>query len=295
MKKTLLLFAVSSLTIGSYANINAPQGEDNQLVTHKSQELPKFKLFDNMSINARVGANFAFAQLRSFEPDRIFNSERPAASHPRKFFGWGLGVEKQISHLIGVGFNFNSGQASGVRTVSSGQTINEAATRYFHTNFFDYSGYVSVNISSLLFGPNADRKFSLSATAGYGLVQFRSAMFRLSDDQYTSGWGYVGQPAAGESLPETGDRTSEAILPVAAIVSFKLSPKVDLGVTQTVVFTDTDKFDVRTTAGTSFPKDIYTLTQIALTFKFGNSQNVEHIKWNSRYWSRKWIDSGSNL
>jgi hypothetical protein len=293
MKRTLLLFAVSSLTFGSYANIDKPEREDNQMITLKTQEDEKFKLFDNISVNGRLGANFAFGQLRSFEADRMFNSDRPAASYPRKFFGWGFGIEKQLSHLIGIGFNLNGGQASGTRTRSKGATINKNATNYFHTNFIDYSGYVSVNISSLLFGPNADRRVSLSATAGYGLVQFRSALFRLSDDKYIRGWGYKGQPAAGESLPETRDRTSEAIIPVSAIVSFKLSPKIDLGVQQTVVFTNTDKFDTRVSVGGS--NDIYTQTQVAFTFKFGNSNGVENIKWNSRHWSRRWINSGSSL
>ncbi len=279
--KTLLLsgFVVTA----AYAD----NGEDENKKSQTKRVGPQYGLFDNISLTVRGGANFIFGDAPSFDFARMFNSDLEIASHPRKFLGAGFGVSKQISHILGIGGNFNFGQLSGVKTIGGVNADVNTNSRYFQGNFQEITGFATVNLSSILLGPDNDRRFNLHGQAGYGLILFRAAQFKTSDDSYLGGEGYVGQPAAGERLPETRRRTREAVIPVGISVQYRLTESIDLGIEQIVGLARTDKLDALVGGG---PYDSYTSTYITLTYNIGKPNGRRNAKWDPAPWAAMWLE-----
>lgn len=191
-------------------------------------------------------------------------------------YGFGVSLNKQLTHLIGVSGNFNAGKLSGSKDrttfVFRDPSKVSYGPAYFNTSFHQVTLTGDINLKSLVFGTQKLKKWKVDAIVGGGLMWFYANAFDLTTDQELRfSNGPASSLTARREWQGQGTKyTREVVIPTALALTYELSPRFDLGLRGTLNHVFTEKLDI-TVGGVdnSIPGQVF-------TFKKGNSSNDKY-------------------
>jgi len=228
-----------------------------------AQEEPKKEkgnFINSMSVGGAVGLSLLHGDVRQYKwaPVTKFNSELG--------FGGYLHISKQLNPVISLRGQFNFGGANGTR-----RKADEQVWIYSDANYTAATLNVNFNLTRL-FVTKPGSKYSYYLSAGYGLVQFRSAAYTLIGNNLLSQYGYERNTTNPNQLGEKASKTTEAVVPIGFGVNYKLNPNISLFGEISGGMVNSDKLDARIAGGSN---DSYSLTSVGMTYSFAKADAVE--------------------
>lgn len=223
----------------------------------------KGKFFDINKVY--VGANFGLSLLHG--DLRQYNIAPVTNYHSELGFGGNFQAGMDLNHAVSASLQFGFGSLNGTRRLEKTQN-----SMYSDANYTTTSLNVQFDLTKLLITkPNP--KFTYYTSVGVGLMSFRSAAYRLESGFLESSYGYLGNEANPNELGEKDSRTTEAVIPFALGVKYKLSPQLFLNYELRLIYTNTDKLD----AVVRQDNDNASLTSLGITYKF--AMEKEAVEW----------------
>jgi outer membrane protein OmpA-like peptidoglycan-associated protein len=261
------LFA-SSIAITSFAQEKLGLPPSNFVRSYKGN-----------SLTLKGGVTHPMTDIRSFE---FGNGIQP---------GFGLSFNHMFSSAFGLqlngGYDMLEGKSS---SAAESMKLGFPEQVGFETNVIHASvtGYVNIlNLATTLKKANQvglhDRRFGLYAATGLGLVNFDSKITGtrnysqpIIDDSLVVGEiGGVGRGISGSQ--------TKLDIPLTIGVKYKISKMFDIGLENTIHFTQTDVLDAfnDNAAGNNNNNDKYMMTALALTYKFvpASQANADYVEW----------------
>jgi tetratricopeptide (TPR) repeat protein len=199
-----------------------------------------------------------------------------------KHFNWGFDFIGgwQFHPVLGVRGNVGWANLSGERYGD--------VDRAFKGDALDYSAQATINLINLIFGYNPDRWFDMNVWAGIGQAQYRTALREHSTATPLDrrGWGDAGDVDNGDGKG-FGGRNLVTEYPVGVDFDFGVTDFLNVRVTSSLKFTDSDGLDAYAKAVEAVKKDFWHYTGIGLTYKFGQGglknmeKDFDEIIWKS--------------
>jgi OOP family OmpA-OmpF porin len=239
------------------------------------------------SLTVRGGSPQFFGDLREYDFWPAPHPKEYSPASERGAFGFGVDLNKQLSHLFGLSLKGDFGNLRGAKS--------RIYNSYFRADYYQGALVGSTNLKSLLFGPRKLNRWKIDLHAGIGVMWFKSTAYeigtgrvqRMSNPTLTvieSDPAYTGIKASTKSM------TREVVFPVGLAVSYELSPRFDLGLDIVLNNVNTEKLDA-TVGGdntsmydktgnrgdiSTFKKgnsdlDKYATPYLSLTYKFGRN------------------------
>ncbi len=186
----------------------------------------------------------------------------------KKDKGWanGLFIEKTFTPVFGLQANILSGN------LKSSMFISDNVIYNFKASVFEYYLSGNVNLSNILNANKTNRRLSIFANLGLGLVDFRTVSRVKSTDAFIASYGYSSEGTVKEK------KTTELVLPLGLGVKYQLTKKFDIGINNVIKFVNSDKID--TYVGGN-KKDVYNYTNLSLTYHFGKKE--KNLQWTTPY------------
>ncbi|MFT4033778.1 MAG: OmpA family protein, partial [Siphonobacter sp.] len=222
-----------------------------------------------------------------------------SAASERGAFGFGVDINKQLSHLFDLSLKLDGGNLKGAKS--------RIYNSYFKANYYQAALVGGINLKSLLFGPRKLNRWKFDLYAGVGSIWFKSTayeigtgrikrMSNITQEVINSSSAYSDLTAASHKY------TNELVFPVGLGIHYELTKRLDLGLDIALNNVTTEKLDA-TVGGDNtsmydasgnrgdiqnYKKgnsdlDKYATPYISLTYKFGkNATKVGRDKvWNA--------------
>ncbi len=212
----------------------------NQGINAQSQNSAYWK------INLNGGTSLFFGDIKQYRIWPITNYENEWR------LGGGVAITRQFSPIFGLRGQAVFGQLSGTH---------RSWNRFFDDNYIEFNLNTVVNMSNLIGRTHNNRFANIYLTAGIGLLNYNTTLYRLSDKKI------VGNEGNGNGKG-IGGRTLEGIFSGGIGVDFKINDKFSVNIETTNRIMNSDKLD---TWVNGFPYDVYNYTSLGISFKLGTS------------------------
>lgn len=251
MKKILALVLIAAL---AYPTAQAQDKKKDKTTSSTSAK----KKLNKLSIGIHGDYMLSFTDIRQYDFAPIETE--------RFNFGGGLSVNYQLNSVFGVHLNTLIGSQAGYKR---GNTTTSPNSRVkFETFFVDYSLMGSINLVNLVMSDRSKpRRVTAYISAGIGMVSFRTLKTRLYTDEFVGSVSYTNKGT------ETKKLTTELIIPAAFGLKFRISKRFDIGLEQSMRFTNSDKLDASEVKGSA--KDLYAATTLGLFIKLGKNEDAQ--------------------
>ena len=202
------------------------------------------------------GSNLFYGDLRVYDywPVKENHNERSAA--------FNFGLEKQLNDFVTLRGNFLHGNLSGTkREFANGNPAN----MFFDAKVNEYSTVFEFNLSNIvnnLQELNKDKRVTMSAYLGAGVVNFRTERRDLKTNDVIQGYGYNGNKLVSP--------TREMVFPVGLGLDLRATKALSLNLDVSLRIVNSDKLDgyVANYNNKTF-QDMYGYTALGFTYKFG--------------------------
>lgn len=164
-------------------------------------------------------------------------------------YAFRLHASKNFIGLISLEGQITFGKTSGQKSRGSGST---STYYYFNANFIEYTLNAGMNLIAL-FSNNINRKFSIYANVGVGLIDIKTKLYDGSNDSIIKYFGYYGKKS-----------TTEMVIPVGGKVIYHINSNSAVSIQTTFSRVDTDKLDAVEGNNNS---DYYNYTSIGYIYK----------------------------
>jgi opacity protein-like surface antigen len=169
---------------------------------------------------------------------------------------FGIRLSKDFGSIFALGGEITIGSISGSKS-------NNSNSKYFKTRFIEYNLSSQYNLMALI-SKNVNRKLSIYATIGVGLIDFRTKLYDGNNDSIVFSIGYNGEKS-----------TTELAIPIGLKVIYHYSDRSSFILETTSRRIDTDKLDG--VEGNN-NRDYYNLTAIGYVYKlYPNRQDPNVI------------------
>lgn len=233
----------------------------NALVSEK-------ETYNTWSATLNAGSMIYFGNLKQYKIAPLTNL------YNEYKWGAGLSVNKQFTPYLGTNISYTFGKLAGTNRGPK-TTINGKTTWHnghtFEATFNEYSLNVVFNPLNLLLPNSVGRKFNVYVTTGFGLMQFRTIRWDLWKLKVERAYGYSYEGK------KTGGVTSEGFIPIGLAAKYKATQQIDLGISSTMRYVNSDKVDAYIASKSSLIQDKYLYTSLSITFNFGN--NPRTLEW----------------
>ncbi len=217
---------------------------------------------EHWSLNGNFGANLFYGDL----------SSNPLKGNSDQFqWSGSVMLGKKISNIFDIRGQLMTGRLSGRKHISDNIYNTDL---YFITNIFEYNINTSINLSNLFMGEKPERKLSIFATAGIGLIDFRSGMYDFFTDNFLGGYGYK------KINQDLGEKTTEGVIPLGLELKYKLNNRIDFITGFTMHGVNTDKLDVYQGSST---KDMFGYISLGFVYNFNMRFNGESEEYKNYY------------
>lgn len=171
---------------------------------------------------------------------------------------FGIGIEKKLNDYVVWKGNFMQGRLSGEKAAyESG----DAANLYFIAKITEYSTVFQFDLINILQGP-AERKASINAYAGAGIVDFRTQRKDLKTKAVMQSYGFNGIHLATP--------TREVVFPIGVLFNYNVNKALAFNLDVSLRMVNSDKVDAHiSNANNTVFADMYNYTGIGFTYKFG--------------------------
>ena len=156
---------------------------------------------------------------------------------------------KEINALVEIRTGILSGSVEGYQP---------SRDRYFNADIFEYNISAVVDLSTLTYGFNSDRKVEVHGIAGLGFYNYNSILRNISNDSVLASTGY------NNYFQKTSNQT-EMIFKYGINLRFLISDHINLTLENTWSTTGSDLLDG---FRGGFIYDIYSLTSFGVTYRF---------------------------
>lgn len=170
------------------------------------------------AVSAHIGPSQFYGDLREYDfwPVTLQNFDSQSEAGTLNF---GVTVHKQLSHLFGARLDFNTGNLRGMKR--------RIYFSYFRGNYsqLDLSG--TVNLKSLLLGPNKMKRWKADVSVGVGQMFYSAKAYELGTGR----------------LQRSVSSTNDWVIPIGFEVSYELNKNIDLGLEFRANHVNTEKLD----------------------------------------------------
>jgi len=203
------------------------------------------------SVNVNLGPNLFYGDLGVYDLYPVMKDNNMWK------LGYGLVVTRQFSPIFGVRGQLLNGELSGTK-----RKIN----RYSNMDIFEYNLNGTVNFSNWIWHYKPERKLTVYGFAGIGMANWKTRLYRLSDDVRIGGNGQSGNGP--------GSRTTEAVIPVGLGLDYSINENWGVNLEGSCRVVNSDKLDA-TEGGSKY--DRYSYNSLGLTYKFIESANLNSM------------------
>ncbi len=200
--------------------------------------------FDNWQINANLGTNLFYGDLQQYKYAPYKEDWRIA---------YGVVFRKQLSPVIGLGFQLLNGKLHGTRFNYAG------GDKMFDADVFEYNLNGTLNLSNLFAGYNPSRVFSIYGLAGIGFSNWRTKVKDYHTGKLIKSSGYTGNGP--------GKRTTEIVVPFGLGMNLDFNDNFGLNLESTLRPVNSDLLDAWESG---FRYDFYNYTSIGLYYNLNN-------------------------
>ncbi|TAE30594.1 MAG: OmpA family protein [Cytophagales bacterium] len=182
------------------------------------------------SISLHGGPTQFFGDLREYDFYPVGVTNRDSYSERNTYFG-GLTINKQLSHLFGLQLGGSYGTLSGMKR--------RIYNSYFKADYANTELIGTLNLKSLLLGPNKMKHWKIDGYAGIGVTFFRSTAYELGTNRvrrYT-------KDNPGDGVVRAARFERDWSIPMGVAVHYELSPRFDLGLDFRVNHVNTERLD----------------------------------------------------
>ncbi|WP_019987551.1 OmpA family protein [Rudanella lutea] len=182
------------------------------------------------SISVHGGPTQFFGDLREYDFYPVGVTNRDSFNERESFFG-GLTVNKQLSHLFGLQLGGSYGTLRGMKR--------RIYFSYFRADYANTELTGTVNLKSLLLGPNKMKHWKIDAYTGIGVTFFRSTAYELGTNRvrrYTKD-----NPGDGIVRPARFER--DWSIPMGVAFHYEVSPRFDIGLDFRINHVNTERLD----------------------------------------------------
>jgi Flp pilus assembly protein TadD len=188
----------------------------------------------------------------------------------RTFFGGGFNFGYQFSPIFGGRLN-----------ITSGQLRSDPPDQSYRSNFNDYSGQVTIDITNI-FRDNYDSKFSFYGFGGVGLLAMKADIYGL--------------PLNYSCCDKTDFKTKTLVFPAGFGLKYALNNYFDLTFETSLHYTATDELEYIGTDSKIHQMDGFRYSSLGLTYKvldgFGTSPRITNGLFAPYYYAN--VDFGVN-
>jgi len=193
-----------------------------------------------------ANANLGISQLYSDIQD---NNNHITKLKSETSFGYGARFGRYISPVFAVHFQGLHANFKGQKTESDLK---------FESSLIETQLGATVNMSNLIFKTSKKRKFFVYATAGIGLIFYKSKDWNESTGKQISQLGYTSN--------ENGEYNNTAfILPIGLGLDFKINDRWFINLESVLRFTNVDKIDAKESGN---HHDAYYYTSVGVSYNF---------------------------
>ncbi|PKK36853.1 flagellar motor protein MotB [Siphonobacter sp. SORGH_AS_0500] len=238
------------------------------------------------SISVRGGSPQFLGDLREYDFWPAPHPKEYAPASERGAIGFGLDVNKQLSHLFGASLKLDAGNLRGAKS--------RIYNSYFRAEYYQAALVGSTNLKSLLFGPRKLNRWKFDLHAGVGVIFFNSTAYEIGTgrvkrksnitQEFVNESGITGLQVSSRRM------TREVVFPVGLAIQYELSPRFDIGLDMVLNNVNTEKLDATVGGDNSSMYDFggnrgdisdykrgnsaldkYVTPYISVTYKFGKN------------------------
>ena len=175
--------------------------------------------------------------------------------------GGGINVKRRLNPYLSLQFHMIWGKLSGT---------NRTLEQYFISDIFNWNVNANISINEIVFYPENKGDLQVYLMLGAGLVDFRSKLFDLNNNEIVDVIGYSHDGKSKEKM------TTELVIPLGFGASYGMHnlyteenvffDKVDIVFEFRWYFTNTDKIDMSNAVRSG--KDQYSFASIGLHYNF---------------------------
>jgi hypothetical protein len=133
---------------------------------------------------------------------------------------YGLGIKKYVGKNAAVAFNYTLAKASGSRTLSFADTLNQAFTLDASSLSIDYS--YDLNITK------GKKTFTVTPFVGIGVTGFRSKSYFTQDNLLIDSYSYTEGESFSPLAFASGNFTKRIVIPAGMILSVPMGEKLNI-------------------------------------------------------------------
>lgn len=215
-------------------------------LTSYSQSNKKVESWDNWSVNANFGTSLYYGDIDNYRFFRIFDNNNDWR------FGGGLYVQKGMNHWLSLRGQFFYGEIAGTKRSSSIS---------FDGNVLETS--VSAKADALkLFWPHLDKKWTVFATGGLGLVQWKTKLMEYPSEV----------PIEADENYTPDERKAGIVFPFGLGFDYNINETWGVNFETTARMVGSDALDGKK-GGFAF--DFYSYNFIGVTYTFNKKKAVQ--------------------
>jgi hypothetical protein len=134
---------------------------------------------------------------------------------------YGLGIKKYVGENAAIALNYTLAKASGSKTLSFADTLNQAFTLDASSLSIDYS-------YDLNFSKENKTKLTITPFVGLGVTGFRSKSYFTQDNLLIDSYSYTEGDSFSPFAFAAGEFTKRIVIPAGVIVSIPLGEKLNI-------------------------------------------------------------------
>ncbi|WP_234736349.1 OmpA family protein [Tellurirhabdus bombi] len=182
------------------------------------------------SVSIHGGPTQFFGDLREYDFYPVGNTNSDSYSERGTWFV-GAAVGKQLSHLFGLQLGANLGNLAGMKR--------RQYFSYFRSNYQQVDLTGSVNLKSLLFGPNKMKHWKIDGYTGIGVLRFKSTAYQLGSGRVQR----FTKHNAGDGTVTPAGYEADWVIPIGAAIHYEISPRFDIGLDFRINHVNTERLD----------------------------------------------------
>ncbi len=211
-------------------------------------------LLNSKDITAQSGMDYKWYANANLGISQLYSDIQDNNNHITKLksetsFGYGARLGRYISPVFAVHFQGLHANFKGQKSESDLK---------FESSLIETQLGTTVNLSNLIFKTSKKRKFFVYATAGIGLIFYKSKDWNESTGKQISQLGYTSN--------ENGEYNNTAfILPIGLGLDFKINDRWFINLESVLRFTNVDKIDAKESGNRH---DAYYYTSVGVSYNF---------------------------
>jgi hypothetical protein len=226
MHKRLLRFTYILLILSIFAGI-------------KSTHAQVYRLSQHWKIGGFIGATKFYGDLSDNTNSFINNTPFSSYFYQDRKAAGALFIEKWFTPFVGARFMYFGGDL---------QSTQESTKQYFKARYIDYSLSLSLDFSSLIWGPDPGRNVRFYGFGGLGFSRSQTNKYDMKTDKIIGTSGYGEPKRSGKGVQPL----SEMVIPTGIGLSFFASNTLSVNIEGHLHFVMTNMIDATPVEGTNF-------------------------------------------